>query len=312
MQPAVEGLSGSGAPPGVSPSCVVPPDGPWPTLLDFLAARFVHIPRDEWAARLHRGQVTDAQGAAVLPDARFVPHRRYFYYRQPPVERRIPFDETVLYQDELIVVADKPHFLPVTPSGRYLQETLLVRLKRRLGIETLAPVHRIDRDTAGLVLFSVQPATRGRYQGIFRDRLAEKHYEAVARWRDDLALPHVHSSRLQEGETFMTLREVPGEPNAHTKIELLRRLPDGLALYGLQPLTGRRHQLRVHMNALGMPILHDQLYPVLEPERAEPDYRRPLQLLARRLAFTDPVTGASRRFESGHRLAHADGTDRLP
>ena len=166
--------------------------------------------------------MTDALGAPVAAEAPFTPHSKLFYYRRLPPEPRIPFDEAVLFQDDLIVVADKPHFLPVTPSGRYLQETLLVRLKRKLGIDTLAPVHRIDRETAGLVLFTVQPATRGRYQALFRERTAEKRYEAIAPLLE--GLPLIHASRLEEGDSFMTMREVPGEPNAETHIELHRAL----------------------------------------------------------------------------------------
>jgi tRNA pseudouridine32 synthase / 23S rRNA pseudouridine746 synthase len=296
---------------GVSRSCVALPPGPWGTLIEFLVDRFPRISREEWLGRMQRGEVTDSQDAPVAPDAPFRPHTKLYYYRSLPSEPRIPFDETVLYQDELIVVADKPHFLPVTPSGRYLQETLLVRLKRKLGIDSLAPVHRIDRETAGLVLFTVQPATRGRYQALFRERTVEKRYEAVAPHRVDMEWPVIRMTRLEEGDSFMTMREVAGEPNAETHIELIESWGEQ-ARYGLRPLSGKRHQLRVHMAALGLPIVNDLIYPTLQPDTAEPDYNKPLQLLARTLEFTDPVNGESRRFESCHRLAHADGTGGLP
>lgn len=296
---------------GVGRSCVALPAGPWATQLEFLLHRFPKIECGEWLARMQRGDVTDAQGSLVRPDARFTPHTKLFYYRSLPPEPRIPFDEVVLYQDDLIVVADKPHFLPVIPSGRYLQETLLVRLKRKLGIDTLAPVHRIDRETAGLVLFTVQPHTRGCYHALFRDRAVDKHYEAIAPLHAGLTLPLIHASRLEEGDSFMTMKEVPGEPNAETYIELIEALGPR-ARYGLKPLTGKRHQLRAHMAALGMPILNDSIYPTLLSDTSAPDYACPLQLLARSLAFTDPVSGESRRFESAHRLAHADGAGGLP
>jgi tRNA pseudouridine32 synthase/23S rRNA pseudouridine746 synthase len=294
---------------GVGRSCVALPQGPWPTVLDFFVQRFPRIPRDEWLARMRSGDVTDAKGRAVTPEGPFTPHTKLYYYRRLAAEPRIPFDEAVLYQDELIVVADKPHFLPVTPTGRYLQETLLVRLKRKLGIATLAPVHRIDRETAGLVLFTVRPDTRGRYHSLFRDRTVEKCYEAIAPLRTDL--PSIHASRLQEGHSFMVMHEVPGEPNSETRIELVEAL-GSLARYGLRPMSGKRHQLRVHMAALGAPILNDAIYPTLKPDTLEPDYSRPLQLLARSLEFADPISGELRRFESRHRLAHADGASRLP
>ncbi len=297
---------------GVGRSCVaLPAAGPWATLIEFFVDRFPRIARDEWLARMQRGEVTDAQGALIAADAPFRPHSKLYYYRSLPPEPRIPFEEVVLYQDDLIVVADKPHFLPVTPTGRYLQETLLVRLKRRLGIDTLAPVHRIDRETAGLVLFTVQPDTRGRYQALFRDRAVEKRYEAIAPHRIDLTFPLICLTRLEEGESFMTMQVVPGEPNAETHIELIESWGE-YARYGLRPRSGKRHQLRVHMAALGLPIVNDLIYPTLQPDTLEPDYTRPLQLLARSLEFTDPVSGESRRFESRHRLTQADGAGRLP
>jgi tRNA pseudouridine32 synthase/23S rRNA pseudouridine746 synthase len=289
---------------GVGASCVALPPGEWPTILDFLVQQFPAIARSEWEARMQRGDVLDAQGAPLRPETPYRPRARVYYYRDLPQEPRIPFDEHVIFQDDWLVVADKPHFLPVTPGGRYLQETLLVRLKRRLGIEALAPVHRIDRETAGLVLLAIRPETRDAYSALFRDRAVHKTYEAIAPFRSDLALPMVYRSRLAEGESFMTMREEPGEPNSETRIDVMER-QGHLARYRLQPRTGRRHQLRVQMAALGMPIVNDQMYPTLQPEAAQgeaPDYSRPLKLLAKSLVFTDPVTGGERRFESRFEL----------
>ncbi|TDP62581.1 pseudouridine synthase [Roseateles toxinivorans] len=291
----------SGKPPardGVSPSCIALPPGDWPTVLAFLQQRFGHVCADDWRQRMQRGEVLDAQGLTLAPGAGYRPHAKLFYYRSLPAEQPVPFKEQILFQDELLVAVDKPHFLPVTPGGRYLQETLLVRLKRRLGLDELQPLHRLDRETAGLVLFSVRPDSRDAYHALFREREVSKCYEAIAPWRDDLSWPMTRSSRLAEGESFMRMQEVPGEPNAHTRISPLER-QGGLARYRLEPATGQRHQLRVHMCALGLPIVNDQIYPVHQPELAENDYSRPLQLLARTLAFTDPVSGQVRRFESG-------------
>ena len=183
---------------GVNPSCVVLPSIVHGLLLDFLVQRLPAVSRADWLRRLGAGEVVDEQGVAATAQSPCTPGLRYYYYRELPSETPIPFEETVLYQDEHILVADKPHFLPVVPAGRYLQQTLLVRLKRRLGLPELSPVHRIDRDTAGLVLFSVQRATRGMYQALFRERAVRKVYEAVAPWRADLPLPRVHESRLEE------------------------------------------------------------------------------------------------------------------
>lgn len=289
---------------GVSPSCVALPCGPWSRLVDFLAERLPGVSHAAWLARLAAGEVVDDLGRPLAPEAPYRPQTRVWYWRSLPREHAVPFQETVLFQDEHLVVADKPHFLSVTPSGRYLQETLLVRLKRRLGIDTLAPMHRIDRETAGVVAFTVRPADRNRYQGLFRDRLVFKTYEAIAPWHPGLVLPAVRRSRIEEGASFMTMREVPGEPNAETAFELLE-VGDGRARYGLSPVTGQRHQLRVQMAALGLPILNDQIYPQHLPEpdpELPPDYSRPLQLLARSLAFLDPVTGEWREFHSRQRL----------
>ena len=117
---------------GVGPSCVsLPPASPgrWPTIADFLVYRFPAIDRSVWLARMAAQLVIDEFGQAVTPTRPYQGHIRIYYYRALAVELRIPFEETVLYQDAHLVVADKPHFLPVTPSGHYLQETLLVRLK---------------------------------------------------------------------------------------------------------------------------------------------------------------------------------------
>ncbi|MDD0809854.1 pseudouridine synthase [Curvibacter sp. RS43] len=286
---------------GVSPSCVAVPAGPWPTLLDFLLHRLPAVTREQWLERMAQGDVVDERGQPVTPERPFEHSLRLFYYRQLDTEPQLPFDESVVFQDEELLVADKPHFMPVTPGGRYLHETLLVRLKHKLGIDTLSPIHRIDRETAGLVLFSVNPATRGAYQALFRERQVGKQYEAIAPWRPGLSFPLRRQSRIVESEQFFRCCEVPGEPNADTTIEV-QEVRGDLALYRLSPVTGKRHQLRVHMNALGLPILDDHFYPVVN-DPPEGDYAQPLRLLARGLAFEDPVTGQSRRFSSGLQLS---------
>jgi tRNA pseudouridine32 synthase/23S rRNA pseudouridine746 synthase len=291
---------------GVSASCVALPHGPWTRLLDFLAERLPAVTPRQWQQRMAEGRVLDESGQALPPQAPFAPGARVYYYRELEAEPAIPFEEEILYQDEHLLVADKPHFLPVTPTGRYVQQTLLVRLKRRTGIEDLSPIHRIDRETAGLVVFSVRAQDRGAYQALFRDKAVDKHYEAVAPLRPELPLPAVYRSRMAPDERFFRQQEVPGEPNSETHIELLQAR-GGLGLYRLSPVTGRMHQLRVHMNALGRPIVGDLFYPevVHGPDEDAEDHTRPLQLLACGIAFTDPVTGAQRRFQSQRRLQWA-------
>jgi len=296
---------------GVGPSVTVLPDavdGRWPTVLDFLDEKFHGVSRDQIVDRMARGDVCNADGTPVLPTQPYRAQQKLYYYREIADEPTIPFTESILFEDEFIVVADKPHFLPVTPAGRFLQETLLVRLKRRLGIEALAPMHRIDRETAGLVLFTKQAAMRGAYQTLFEFRAVQKTYEAWAGWRDDLALPMVYRSHLEEGGHFMRMREALDDlpPNSETAISLIERRGDS-AHYRLEPLTGKKHQLRVHMASLGIPIINDQIYPV-HITADEQDLTRPLQLLAAAIAFRDPITGQHRAFRSQLQLAGTAAT----
>ena len=290
---------------GVSASCVALPSaaGHWTSLLDFLAHRLPAVARGDWAARMAQGEVLADDGRALTPDAPFLPGTRVYYYRHLDHEPVVPFEETVLFQDELLVVADKPHFLPVTPGGRYVQQSLLVRLKRRLNLPELSPVHRIDRETAGLVLFSVRAQDRAAYQALFRERTVHKVYEAVAPHDPQRVWPLRRCSRIEEDtDAFFRMTEVPGEPNSETLIDRLDH-QGTWARYRLEPVTGKRHQLRVHMNALGLPIRGDQFYPVvLKGPDAPEDFAQPLQLLAREMAFTDPVNGTARRWRSERSL----------
>ena len=297
---------------GVAASRVGVGDGRFPTLLAFLAARFPAVA--DWPARLARGDVLDADGRALAADAPCTAGSLVWYWRDPPPEPRVPFDIEVLHQDAHLVVVDKPHFLPVIPSGRHLRETVLVRLRRQLDIATLAPMHRLDRETAGVVVFSVRADERAAYHALLRERDVHKVYEAIAPWRGDLALPLVARHRLEkrDGAGFMQVQVVPGEPNAEALVELLER-EGGQARYRLTPRTGRTHQLRVQMNALGLPIAGDRIYPTLWPEPAPdapPDWSHPLQLLAREIAFIDPVTGEKRRFASRRQLRLTAGPPR--
>ena len=271
------------------------PPGPWRTVLEALCARFQAIDRVQWLDRMARGRVLDADGRAITPETTFRAGAEIHYYREVEDEPRIPFNETVLFADEHIVVADKPHFLPVTPAGGFVTETLLARLLRRFDNPDLVPLHRIDRSTAGLVLFSSNPRSRTRYQALFRERRIDKHYEALAPALPAMAFPMTRSSRLERGEPFFRMREVDGAPNAETRIDVIERGNDAWR-YALTPVTGKKHQLRVHMAALGAPIVNDLVYPILRTEME--GYTRPLKLLAKSLAFIDPLSGVERRFES--------------
>ena len=272
------------------------PAGAWVTVLDGLCSYFSTVSRAQWLDRIARGRVLDGQGSAITPDTPYRAGLRIHYYREVADEVPIPFTETVLHVDEHLVVADKPHFLPVTPAGGFVEQTLLRRLIRRLDNPELVPLHRIDRLTAGLVLFSANRASRAQYQALFRERNIDKRYEALAPALPGLVFPLLRHSRIVAGEPFFRMQEVDGEPNSETRIEVIQFGEDGWR-YALHPVTGRKHQLRVHMAALGAPIIGDTLYPLLAGESAD-DHQLPLKLLAHSLAFVDPLTGKSRRFES--------------
>ena len=272
------------------------PAGSWATVLDALCARFAAIGRAQWLERIARGRVLDGRGVAITPQTPYRAGLRIHYYREVAAERTIPSVEAVLHVDEHLVVADKPHFLPVTPAGGFVEQTLLRRLVRRLGNPQLVPLHRIDRATAGLVLFSANPASRAAYQALFRERRIDKRYEALAPALPAASFPLLRRSRIVAGEPFFRMREVEGEPNSETRIEVIGR-DDDCWRYALFPRSGRKHQLRVHMAALGAPIAGDTLYPALA-EAADAVHAHPLRLLARGLAFDEPLSGAPGRFES--------------
>ena len=283
---------------GVSPSCVALPAGHWPTVLDFLCERLPAVSREQWHSRMAQAQVLNTLGEPIAAAQSYTPNTRVFYYRDVGLEPVLPARATVLFQDDHLVVADKPHFMPVTPSGRYVQQSLLVQLKRDLQLEMLSPIHRIDRETAGLVLFSVRAQDRGAYQALFRERAVRKVYEAVAPRLENVRWPITRRSRIEASADFFRSQETAGEPNSETHVSLLHAAND-VALYRLEPVTGKRHQLRIHLTALGAPIEGDQFYPQIKRRADEPeDFSQPLQLLARSLAFTDPITGQARFFES--------------
>lgn len=326
---------------------IVPADSLGLTLLDFLARRFAHVPRGEWLLRFDEGLVQGENGQALSPAAACQPQQRVYYSRRVAAEARIPVQEQVLYEDETIVVADKPHFLPVVPSGRYVRETLLQRLREKLACPTLSPAHRIDRDTAGLVLFTKSPEYRAAYQNLFRDRQVAKTYLALAAPLDvmrqgiEAHLPaweglseqarwqllqgagvEMHSYLERSSGHFMQMDcWVAGQAalcNAKTHIKIVAAqaylTPENAKytlknwlIYELRPSTGQRHQLRTQMNALGVPIAGDGIYPIVTPECAAPHELPPLQLLAQRLAFTDPLTGQERQFCSQRQLGTEAG-----
>lgn len=287
---------------GVDPVRVrLPADGAWPTVRDHLVGRLA-AGDGVIDAMIAAGRIVRADGSPVTAATPYEPGGHVWFHRDLAPEPVVPFGIDIAYRDEHVVVADKPHFLATTPRGSHVAETVLARLRRELGIPALGPAHRLDRLTAGLVLFVVRPEERGRYQTLFRDRLVRKEYEAVAAYDPAVELPVTLRSRIEKERGVLAAQEVPGgEPNAESDIELADSR-GALGLYRLTPHTGRTHQLRVHMNRIGLPILGDPLYPRIADQVAPDDFRRPLQLLARSLEFRDPVTGLEHRIVSGRQL----------
>ena len=286
---------------GVSPSYLALPKGEWHTILDFLIGRFPHIGASIWKYRLEQKGIFNEAGEPYSATSLYQGGQYLYYYRHLDNEVTVPFKEHILYQDDYIIAVDKPHFLSVIPAGKYLQQTLLVRLKRALQLDTISPMHRIDRETAGVVLFSKQVATRGAYQTLFQQRKIHKSYEAIAPTLTLACDPYIHRSRMVKATPFFCMQEVAGEANSETIISLMET-QGKLSRYHLQPITGKQHQLRVHLASLGQGILNDPFYPQVLPEKAEEDFKNPLQLLAKSIAFTDPITQQQHFFETQQQL----------
>lgn len=302
-----------------------------PLVLDFLCSRFPGISRDVWSKRVEQGKVLDGNSTPVTLKSLCLPHGKIYYFREVDSEPVIPFKESIIFQNSHLLVADKPHFLPVTPGGSYVNHTLLNRLKTTTGISDLVPVHRIDRETAGVVLFSVEKSSRGIYQKLFMDGKIRKTYMALTHWpadargqeswpvisqncplkregyiikRGDLLTENcdwIIEKRVVKGDPWFRMRiDEDGAVNSTTRVEILD-LKGDTALLRLFPETGKKHQLRLHLSSVGCPIINDHLYPELLP-RSLPDFDHPLQLLAQRLEFTDPVSGAPMDFCSSFKL----------
>ncbi|MDF2508075.1 MAG: pseudouridine synthase [Microbacterium sp.] len=289
----------------------VPLTGAWPTVSAYMVERFFHLDPERLLERFDRGDIVRADGSSVPRDAPLGSVEFVWYYREPAVETRMPFEIEILHQDDHLVVVDKPHFLPTTPGGKFLQNSALVRLRNLLDNADLAPIHRLDRATAGLLMFSTRPATRGAYQLLFEKRQVQKVYEAVSALPEDRTLPSfpvVYRNNIEKlrGQVRVQVDEAK-DPNSETLVELIRA-DDRVVHTLLRPHSGKMHQLRVHLAALGIGILNDRFYPELQEDLPD-DYGRPLQLLARELRFVDPLSGADRVFTTRRTLQEAPVSD---
>ena len=275
------------------------------TVLEYLVLKFPAITGDVWEQRMADGKVHWHDGSLINSNSPFVAQQRVCYYREVDSEPVIPFAEKIIFQDELILVAYKPHFLPVTPGGEYIEECLQNRLRSKSGNQQLQAVHRIDRATAGLVLFSVNPGSRQHYHRLFASRQVKKTYQAIASTNNNPPMNNQQweiNNRLEKSGTRFLMHIVEGVANSHSLIRCQQCSVDK-ALFELNPITGKTHQLRLHMQSLGWPILHDTYYPLLLELSRQDDYSKPLQLLAQQLQFVDPVTQQARSFSSGTELS---------
>ncbi len=269
------------------------------TILAHLIEHFPQVGADAWGDRVVRGLVTVDDGTVITADTPYRYGTTVRYGKEVDSEPPVTEEETVLYRDEEILVVDKPHGMVVTPAGDHVERSLLVRLQRRTGLASLVPAHRLDRDTVGVILFSLNSETRSHYHRLFAEGQINREYLAVAhlvgspegnRWRV--------RNRLEAGEPWFRQKIVDGEANAVTDIELVEER-EGLGFFRIRPESGKKHQIRVHMASIGCPIVGDRLYP--EVRDTEDDEPR-LQLLAHRLEFVDPVNESLRRFVSAREL----------
>lgn len=309
----------------------LPDAGPWETALDYMMHRWGHIDPQGIEDRFDAGEIVGEAGVVLDRTTPLQNHTFIWYYRTLPAETRIPVELNILHQDDHLLVVDKPHFLPTTPGGTYIQESALVRLRNQLGLPDLIPMHRLDRMTAGILLLSTNPETRGKYQVLFEKRQVQKEYECVsaaepAPGHPAVDFPVVVRNRMTKSRSYLLAEVIDGEPNAETRIERLRTFDaagtdagldvsdtsgsgrDGgsrhRALYRLEPHSGKTHQLRVHMASLGLGIVNDAFYPELL-DKAPDDYTKPLQLLARGIRFVDPISGLPVEYRSGLNLSEA-------
>ena len=277
---------------------------PYPALFDYLCHRFSKIPCETWRQRFLSGKVLDDQKCPLGIDSLFVPQQTIYYFREVVDELAIPFTEKIIYQDDELLVACKPHFLPVTPGGRFVKECLVYRLRATTENDHVTPLHRLDRHTAGLVMFSMNPRNRSHYNALFSQGDIEKTYLAMGHY----AIPATPTdqrcwevkNRIEQSDPWFLRHQVSGQVNAHSTIQL-RQIEGDYANFVLHPRTGKTHQLRIHMSGLGFPIVNDRYYPQLQPEQAD-DFSQPLQLIAKQLSFKDPVTGVQHQFNSEREL----------
>lgn len=302
------------------------------TIADYLIARFYPNDPQIIHSRFETGEVRLDDGTVPTASSPYAPGERIRYFRELADEPELPSDMPVLYEDEHVLAIDKPHFLPTTPRGSYIAQTALTKLRVREGNPLLIPIHRLDRPTAGVLLFAKTVQARRPFQMMFQHRLVSKTYRAVAPVpADPTAAEQALSaeglrvrSHIQKVRDVLQVRQLSEtecvargvEPNTLTTARILETFtPDPAeaeawgvepgcpwGLYDLAPHTGKTHQLRAHLNLLGAPILGDVLYPRVLPDGPDRS-EHPLQLLAYTLSFEHPITGEPISLRSGRTLS---------
>ncbi len=277
-------------------------DIPYPSILEFLTSKFPNISEPVWRQRIIEGKISYKDEIITL-NTQYKPNCHLQYYREVEKEIIIPYDEEILYQDDNIIVVDKPHFIPVTPSGNIVNESLIYRLKKKFKFEDIKTIHRLDMATAGVVMFSINNKTHNQYLNLFKERKIEKTYEAITH------LPHnknrkewIIENEIVKSEECFFLMKIGnnGANNAKTFVRLKEK-KDNKYLFELKPITGRKHQLRLHLSQITGGIINDRFYPTLLSEKKY-DYNNPLQLLAKKLEFIDPITNKKMMFQSKKEL----------
>ncbi|MCF6193585.1 MAG: pseudouridine synthase [Kangiellaceae bacterium] len=284
---------------GVSPNKLWLPIGNWKTALEFFQWKFPHLETADCVKRFRQNEVISDSGEVLTETSQYQAKQHIYFYRELKSELQVPFREKIIYQNDRILIVDKPHFLPVAPTGQYLHETLLVRLRKTTQIDSLELAHRLDRETAGLVLLTKQKKYRSHYHELFAQRKIKKTYHAITK-ANDVRFPLNHKSHLTQAKDSMRMKDGDGESNSETKIDLLKQ-NSSECLLKLNPISGKKHQLRVHLASLGMPIKNDPLYPDRQ-SKASDDFRHPLQLVAKSIEFIDPIDGQAYCFTSAYRL----------
>ena len=257
------------------------------------------------AQMLEAGEFVDRTGHPWTGEEPYRPNAFFWFHRLLAPEPVVPFAVEVLASDERLVVVDKPHFLATTPRGTHVRESVLVRLRGTLCLPELAAAHRLDRLTAGLLVLTTSRQYRAAYAGLFQRREVRKSYEALAPFDPTREFPRRVTSRIEKQRGRLQAEVVAGVPNADTLVELVETRGQ-YGRYRLTPATGKTHQLRVHMAFLGLPILGDPLYPTILDIGAD-DFSAPLQLVARRLTFTDPIDRTPRDYTSRFALQWPEG-----